>query len=329
LRASRIEARNTNEYEHFQAFLLDDAHRTASFILYAYPHVTEPAFMKTIRSRDNAFVKGLVALAHQSRERKKQQRSVLDGAHLVGAFLDSGRALETLVIGESALESLDASRLMTQLEQGAQQTEIIVLADALMADASILDSPASVIGVAATPVAEPVPPNASAVLVLDNLQDPGNVGSLLRSAAAANVQHVVLGQGTAFAWSPKVLRAGQGAHFAVNIVEGVDIANFLQTFRGVSLALVPAGDGAQSLYDADHVKLTSSVALVVGNEGAGLSADVIAACTQKVTIPMPGRMESLNAAACGAVALFEMVRQRSTAHRVTVGATKKVSKEGA
>lgn len=267
--------------------------------------------MKTIRSRENAFVKRLIALAHQSRERKKQQRSVLDGAHLVSAFLDSGRALETLVIGESALESADATQLIAQLEtqiSANSQTEIVVLADALMTDASSLDSPASVIGIAETPTAAPVPEDASAVLVLDNLQDPGNVGSLLRSAAAANVGHVVLGHGTAFAWSPKVLRAGQGAHFALNIVEGVDVLKFLQTFRGTSLAFVAARNGARSLYDT---VLKTSVAFVIGNEGAGLSDDVIAACTAKVTIPMPGRMESLNAAACGAIALFEMVRQRS------------------
>jgi TrmH family RNA methyltransferase len=146
--------------------------------------------------------------------------------------------------------------------------------------------------------------------VLEDVQDPGNVGSMLRTAAAAGVREIVLSKTTAFAWSPKVLRAAQGAHFVLNIVEGADVVEFLRGYRGQSLALVPRladGSAAQSLYASD---LKRPTAFLIGNEGAGLSLDVLQIATRRITIPMPGKVESLNAAACAAVALFEMARQR-------------------
>lgn len=258
--------------------------------------------MKTIRSRDNAFVKRLIGLAHSARERRKAGLTVLDGIHLVRAYLDAGGVPHALAIAESALAREEVRALLAS----ASPPLVNLLADPLMAEASALESPAFVMAMVATPATRPTPADAT-VLVLEDVQDPGNVGSLLRSAAAAGVGEIVLSKTTAFAWSPKVLRAAQGAHFSLNIVEGVDVCDFVQSFRGQSLALMAHGSGVKRLYDADLVVPT---AFVIGNEGAGLSAEVIAAATHRVTIPMPGRAESLNAAAAGAVCLFEMVRQR-------------------
>jgi TrmH family RNA methyltransferase len=144
------------------------------------------------------------------------------------------------------------------------------------------------------------------VLLLDNLQDPGNVGTLLRTAAALGVQHAVLGEGTAFAWSPKVLRAGQGAHFSINIVEGVALATFLEGYHGNTLALVAAGEGAVPLA---HAPFSEPFALMVGNEGQGLQPGLLARASHRVHIPMAGKVESLNAAAAGAIALYEWSRR--------------------
>lgn len=262
-----------------------------------------------IRSRDNAFAKRLILLAHSARERKKCGETVLDGAHLVTAFLDRTANATALVVRESALHSADWAGIASR----ATSAKTYVLADALMDEASLLESPAAIMAVVETPVGTPVAPDAGAVLVLDNVQDPGNVGSLIRSAAAFGLTDVVLCKGSAFAWSPKVLRAGQGAHFAVNIVEGVDVADFLQHYRGGKLALVAAGEGATALGGHD---LRPGCALLVGNEGTGLSAAAIAGATALVHIPMPGRVESLNAAACGAVAMYELACQRSSGGKV-------------
>ena len=259
--------------------------------------------MKTIRSRDNPFVKQLVALAHSSRERRKAGLTVLDGIHLVRAYLDAHGQLRAVAVAESALARNEVAAVIADCSPHI----VNVLADKLMADASSLDSPAFVMAMVATPEVRPLPPDAT-VLVLEDVQDPGNVGSMLRSAAAAGITQVVLSKTTAFAWSPKVLRAAQGAHFLLNIVEGVDVVACVRSYRGQSLALVPGGTGTESLYDVD---MTGPTAILIGNEGSGLSPELAAAATHRVTIPMPGKVESLNAAAAGAICMFEMARQRA------------------
>jgi RNA methyltransferase, TrmH family len=278
--------------------------------------------VKTIRSRENAYVKQLIALAHSSRERKKAGLTVLDGIHLVRAYVEAVEAPHSMAVAEAAVGSAEVQSLLTLLSQMHAITPLNVLTDSLIAEASSLDSPSAVLALVSTPVPQEIAPDATAVLVLEDLQDPGNVGSMLRTAAAAGVREVVLSKSTAFAWSPKVLRAAQGAHFALNIVEGVDVVAFVENFSGQSIALVPrlasstsaaefdAGHEAQprSLYDCD---LRRPTALLIGNEGAGLSPALIKAATLQANIPMPGQVESLNAAACAAIALFEMVRQRN------------------
>jgi TrmH family RNA methyltransferase len=157
-----------------------------------------------------------------------------------------------------------------------------------------------------TPEGKGVPADASLVLLLEDIQDPGNVGTLLRSAAAAGAGHVLLSAHCAFAWSPKVLRAAMGAHFALNVVESADLAGFVELYEGACVAL--AAGGGTSLYDLD---MTRPVAILVGNEGAGLTPALLEAATVQARIPMPGRAESLNAGTAGSLALFEAVRQRS------------------
>ena len=171
--------------------------------------------MKNIRSRDNPFVKQLVALAHSARERKKAGLTVLDGIHLVTAYLDAVGAPRALAIAESALARDEVRRLLSAVDDKI----VSMLPDAVFRELSSLDSPSFAVALVATTAATPTPRD-STVLVLEDVQDPGNVGSLLRSAAAAGVTEVLTSKTTAFCWSPKVLRAAQGAHFSLNIVEG-------------------------------------------------------------------------------------------------------------
>jgi TrmH family RNA methyltransferase len=140
--------------------------------------------------------------------------------------------------------------------------------------------------------------------MLEDIQDPGNLGSILRSAAAAGMRDVYLSRGCVQAWSPRVLRAGMGAHFALNLYEGVDLLGIVRGYTGKVLAA--AGDGATPYYSAD---LKGQVALLFGNEGAGLTSELRDAAHASISIPMPGNAESLNVAAAAAVCLFERVRQ--------------------
>lgn len=138
---------------------------------------------------------------------------------------------------------------------------------------------------------------------VEGIHDPGNLGSILRSTAAAGVDHVFLSKDCVFAWSPRVIRAGQGAHFLLSIHEGADLAGLAGNFPG---RVVATGLSATTnLFDTD---LTGPLALLIGNEGAGLSEELLTVASHRVRIPMPGGMESLNVAAA-AICLFERVRQ--------------------
>ncbi|HXS51261.1 MAG TPA: RNA methyltransferase [Usitatibacter sp.] len=257
--------------------------------------------MKAIASRENAAYRAMARLAASASERRKRGASVLDGAHLLGAFLDSGRKPEEVMVSRSALGQPEVARLVER----CAPAPVMLLTDALFGALSTVESPTGILAAVRTPERRDVPADASFVLVLEDIQDPGNVGTLLRSAAAAGAGHAVLSPRCAFAWSPKVLRAGMGAHFALNIVEGADLGEFLAAFRGVSVAL--AGKAESSLYELD---LRGPIALLVGNEGAGLSDPILAAASVRARIPLAAPVESLNAGTAGSIALFEAVRQR-------------------
>ena len=255
--------------------------------------------MKLIQSRDNPFFKSLKRLAESGRERRKTGRTLLDGVHLVEAYEQACGPVETLIVGESALAGGEIAAYVAD-------RETVVLADTLLRDLGLVDTPSGLLAVAAMPIATvAVDPGKDAVL-LDGVQDPGNVGTLLRTAAAAGFRQALLSPGCASAWSPKVLRAGQGAHFALAIHEDADLLAFMADYRGTTA--VTCLDGATSLYEAQW---HGPLAWVFGAEGQGVRRELIDWAKLKIRIPMPGAVESLNVGAAAAVCLFEMVRRRS------------------
>lgn len=256
--------------------------------------------MKSILSRDNPGYKQLKKLSESARERRKAGLALLEGVHLVEAAKAAGIALHQLAVAEGALRHPEVAALIS----AGSVSATVVMPDGLFSELSTLETP---VGILATiPLPESAAPlSADFALLLEDLQDPGNLGTILRSAAAAGVQAVWLSTGCCDAWSPKVLRAGMGAHFKLAILERADLQAVARDFQGQVLATCMDGD---SLYQCD---LRGPLALMVGNEGAGLSADLIAAASRRVTIPMPGGMESLNAAVATAVCLFERVRQKA------------------
>ena len=254
--------------------------------------------MKLIQSRDNPFFKSLKRLAESGRERRKTGQTLLDGLHLVEAYEAAFGPVETLIVAEAAQVSGEIARFV-------ESRQAVILADALMRDLGLVDTPSGLLALVKTPRANATVNRGKDAILLDGVQDPGNVGTLLRTAAAAGIGQALLSPGCAAAWSPKVLRAGQGAHFALSIHEDVDLAGFMADYEGTTA--VTCLDGATSLYAA---QLDGAVAWVFGAEGLGVSPDLIAAARLRVKIPMPGAVESLNVAAAAAVCLFEMVRRR-------------------
>lgn len=172
----------------------------------------------------------------------------------------------------------------------------------MLAELSDVETPQGVVALAQWP--ELTSNNPSLVLVLDGVQDPGNVGALVRSAEAAGVDVIVCLPGTADVWSPKVVRAGMGTHLRLPIQQ-LDLATACQTFQ--HLPWVAAMLDASQSYDA--IDWRNPAVLVIGNEANGISLALQAIC-QPIIIPMLGQLESLNAAIAGSIILFEAARQR-------------------
>jgi TrmH family RNA methyltransferase len=172
-------------------------------------------------------------------------------------------------------------------------------------------TPTGIVAVVETPRPAGAPRGMDACVMLEDLQDPGNLGSILRTAVAAGLRQVFLGKGSVFAWSPKVLRAGQGAHFFLTIHEDAPLVALAERFPGTVVATDPRA--ARSVFDLDLA--AAPVAWIFGSEGGGVSARLAAAARAQARIPMPGAAESLNLAAAVAVCLFEQVRQHSSGRR--------------
>lgn len=257
--------------------------------------------MKSIQSRDNPFYKELAKLSGSARQRNKSGQTLLDGAHLLAAYLDSGNQPQHILLNSAALRDDE----ITGLLQRVKDISVTRLDDKLFAGLSELKTPSGVLALIESPQPDMPIAQSHFALLLEDIQDPGNLGSMLRSAAAAGCDAVFLSAGCADAWSPKVLRAAMGGHFALRIYERQDLAGVAKAFPGTLLAA--SLQATRSLYDCD---LRGNVAFMVGNEGAGLSDDLLRLATQKITIPMRNKVESLNAAAATAICLFEAVRQR-------------------
>lgn len=257
--------------------------------------------MKHIQSRDNLFFKELVKLSGSARQRGKTDQTLLDGAHLLAAYLDSGEPPQHILLNAAALRDAEISALLER----AVDVPITQLDDRLFAGLSELKTPSGIL--ALIDISQPVGMVADSrfALLLEDIQDPGNLGSMLRSAAAAGCDAVFLSEGCADAWSPKVLRAAMGGHFVLDIHDRQNLQAIAKAFPGILLAA--SLQAKRSLYDCD---LRGKLAFLVGNEGAGLSDNLLGLATQQISIPMPGKAESLNAAAATAVCLFEAVRQR-------------------
>jgi len=258
--------------------------------------------MKRIESRDNPQLKMLARLSASGRERRNSGLTLLDGDHLVEAYAESGGTASILAISESALRRTHQKDLF---ERSPAQVRL-VLADYLLGAVSPVATASGIVAAIMVPQPGPWPELAETCLLLEDIQDPGNLGSILRTAAAAGLRHVALSNGCASAWAPKTIRAGMGAHFRLHLHEKADLVALAGAFSGKVMATEPSAE--TMLYATD---LRDPVAWLFGNEGAGLSPALSRCAGECLAIPMPGQVESLNVAAAVAVCLFEQVRQKS------------------
>jgi TrmH family RNA methyltransferase len=241
-----------------------------------------------VTSAANPLLKELRKLSQDSHAYRKLGRVWLEGDHLCSAALQRGMLPQVLVISESL--SHEEPQWLGRADRD------VVVPDALFASLSSLESPARMGFVIDAPPAREIEATAPTV-ILDRLQDAGNVGSVLRSAAAFGFRQVVAMKGTAALWSPKVLRAGMGAHFALALVESAE-ATQLDALAVPFIAT--SSHAGEFLHGA---KLPWPCAWLLGHEGQGLAADLASRANISVRIAQPGGEESLNVAAAAAICL--------------------------
>jgi RNA methyltransferase, TrmH family len=258
--------------------------------------------LKHIVSRDNPQYKALLKLARFGRERRKNGQILIEGMHLLKACGDAGLQPELVVVSESGAKLPEfIDWLLANPDRPC-----CCLPDAMHRDLSDTETPTGVVARIAWPRPTQAPDPAVDSVLLDGVQDPGNLGTLLRTAAAAGFRQILLSPDCVAPWAPKTLRAGQGAQFVLSIHEQVDLLSFLRGFAGTSLTTEP--EAPFSLYRQSWP--SGPLAWVFGAEGQGVSAPVAAAAQYRLAIPMPGQVESLNVAAAAAICLFETVRRR-------------------
>ena len=249
--------------------------------------------MNLITSRDNALFKTWRRLAQDSTAYRKAGQFWLEGDHLCRAAVARGVQPLQWVFSASYFE-----------EQGHQWegmgNALFVVPDALFAQLSGLESPARMGGVLAWAAQEHVMPEVSTV-VLDRLQDAGNVGAILRCACAFGFRQVLAIKGTAALWSPKVLRSGMGAHFGLRLVESVSEADVALLSAPILSTSVHEGPFLHELLQ--RRELPSQCVWVFGHEGQGVSEGLMALAQKKVRIAQPGGEESLNVATAAAICL--------------------------
>lgn len=244
-----------------------------------------------ITSKDNLTYKAL-------RSRRQEGIAVLEGPHLVQAYMERVGLPNSLVVSESGEKTKEIQTILT-----SYSGSVVRLTDRLFQTLSDLVTPVGLLAVIQIPpVSEKT--EGSCVL-LEGIQDAGNVGSILRTAAAAGIRDIALSPGCAGAWTSKVLRAAQGAHFGLRIREQVDLEAFIKTWHGISVATV-----VKNGHPIYALNLDSDMAWLFGNEGSGLSPALITSATVRTEIPMAASSESLNVAAAAAVCLFEEVRRK-------------------
>ncbi|MCL6246748.1 MULTISPECIES: RNA methyltransferase [Acinetobacter] len=252
-----------------------------------------------LESKDNPKIKHLRGLIEQNAYRKKQGQTVLEGTHLVLSWLDSKRPIKSIFTTEQAINHADFDRIAEQY-QGA----VFILSESLYKDISTLGTSIACLAIVDLPSSSEALNFSEDTLILDNIQDPGNVGTLLRSAAAAGIEQVVCTKGSASLWSPRVLRAGMGAHFSLNTFENIALEDILTKFKIPVYAT--SSHQSENLYSKN---LRQQCVWILGNEGQGVSEYALQHA-EAVAIPQPGGQESLNVAIAGSICFFEMVRQR-------------------
>ncbi|ORF27271.1 TrmH family RNA methyltransferase [Snodgrassella alvi] len=256
---------------------------------------------KIIQSASNNELKHLSRLIAQSHYRRQHQLAVLEGVHLVETFIQAGYLIQALYLPQQRIHDSEIYDLLASIPAH----QVVLVANNLLDKISDLVNSREPVAIVKLPEVVSAS-DIQDVILLERVQDPGNTGTILRSALAAGVHNIVLSKDSVDVWSPKVLRAAMGAHAYLNIQTVSDLTAWCTDYAYPLYATALSSE-SHSLYT---LNLNEPAGWIFGNEGSGLSAKMLQAASRHVIIPMTGQTESLNVAMAATICLFEQQRQR-------------------
>jgi TrmH family RNA methyltransferase len=255
--------------------------------------------VEVIRSRDNKTIKEIKKL-HERKHRNQQKKFIVEGQRFVKEALESDFEIEYVIINESVMDKFSDLKI--------EETSKLIVTETVFKDLCDTKMPQGIMAIVKNKEVK-INTDAGFYVLLDKVQDPGNMGTIIRTANAAGANGVILTKGTVDIYNEKTLRATMGSIFKIPIIIDEDL-KFVSELKNSGFILVCSSlDTDKNFYE---INLSGKVIIALGNEGNGISNEIYNICDERVKIPMPGSAESLNVGIASGIMMFEVVRQKNS-----------------
>ena len=247
-----------------------------------------------ITSKDNEIIKNIKKL----KEKKYRLDSyIVEGIKMVKEAINENQEIALIAIREDFKIDFDTKKI-----------KIVTISNKIFNDISDVKTPQGILAVIKKNQNNQIETNSDYILALDSLQDPGNMGTIIRTADSANINQIIINKTTVAPYSPKVIRSTMGAIYRTNIIEVEDLKATLKEMKSKGFQIITTDlKATQSIYDINY---NNKTVVVIGNEANGVSQEILQTADKKVIIPMLGKTESLNASIAASIMIYEYVRQK-------------------
>ncbi len=259
--------------------------------------------MQQITSKENPVIKHIIKLK-EKKYRKEYNEYIIEGAKIVKEAIEEKVNIKNIIINEN---NINSELIENQLKKVLKEKNYIIVPNNIFKLLSDVEKPQGVLAVVEKDInREKIDYNQDVILILDNIQDPGNLGTIIRTADSAGLRQIIVSKGTVDCYNSKVLRSTMGAIFRVNIIEAENLEKNIEEIKQNNFKIITTSlQTDKSIYDIQ----LKNVAIVIGNEANGVSKEITELSDIKAIIPMKGKTESLNVAVATGVVLYEYVRQ--------------------
>jgi len=255
----------------------------------------------TITSKDNEIIKHIRKL-RDKKFRDENNEFVIEGLKMLEEAINEKIKIKMIIVCD---EYLISPKIKKELLYKLAKEKVIYVNEKVFKYISEVTTPQGILAVVEKNKSDEIDYSKDLFLILDNIQDPGNMGTILRTADSIGLNQIIVSKGTADSYNSKVVRSTMGAIFRINIIEVIDLVDIIKEFKKHKIQIF-ATDLAttDSIYDVNYKKS----AIIIGNEGNGVSKEILEKSDKKIKIPMPGKTESLNASVATGIILYNAIR---------------------